>query len=491
MDTGENHQKETMEQRIYREKVDRGSRASWLPLSLGVLDSQKDSKDKSANLEEIKRSYYGKAVRFLQDLNGGRDRPAGGKGQLVFMPCMTSELSAIYFFADNPDIFPFQEGELTQDNKEDLKEIFERLDQYFDDQEEEITLQNVHDIFREFVESQPVEINTEPGENNKNFPLHCTSAFPKNYWLTTSLEGRMFFQGDVPPFTGAVDDNKLVSVKAGTKPKKKGSAPATELTNKIGISFARLEKEGIHVEHLEPEDEAIHNGMLSLWKEGNTLVSVPQIYRAAVKNKNRKPTEKEVQNIIESIERMRKTDVVYDNKASAAQFKQPEFRAAANLIYAETFFGSKPAEGQRPDKDCVIINGKIIKYCVQFVGDNPFPVYKWAEAKNQVQSYPMAMVATNINKSWTTIVLETALNERVGAIKAGRISNKIIYENFFKKARLLTQKDGTPYKAMSKRKAQLKKTTRNILDQYIKTGFITSYTEEKTGNSVSGIIITA
>ena len=321
--------------------------------------------------------------------------------------------------------------------------------------------------------------------------VSIASASPKNYWRTTSLESRMFFQGDMPAFTpsekGSIKDGDLIQVPAGSI--KKGSEKI-ELTNKIGISFARLEQEGIHIAHLKPEDEIYHNAMLSLWKEGNALVSVPQIYRAAVKNKNKKPTETEAQNIIESIERMRKTDVFYDNRTSATEYGQPEFRVTSNLIYAEIFAGSISAEGNTPDKDCVIINGKIVKYCVHFIGDCPFPVYKWAEAKNQIQSYPMAEIATSINKNQTTLVLENALLERITTIKTHKdepkISKKIIYENLFESARLLTQPDGKPYKALSKRKAQLKKYTRMILNDFVKNLFIKSYTEEKTGNAVTG-----
>lgn len=302
------------------------------------------------------------------------------------------------------------------------------------------------------------------------------SYYPRELVFPTSNEATQIFGGMIKPASGSLAAMSDDEIAEALQPVNAGKKNKRMVKNSIAISFSELQKDNIIIEHLEPVDEAIHNAALSVWLAGNAGASIPMVYRALVKNPKARVTEEWAKIIKESLERMRKTDIIYDNTASAAAFGQAPHRDRANLIYAVT----REIYRDTPTEDTVYINGKAVDFYIVFI---EFPLYKWASDKNQIARHEITMITSGINKNQTTIVLEQALLKRITAMP--RISTTIVYDTLFADARLLTKPDGSAYKESSLRvrKSKLKDYARRILDSWKQTGFIKGYTEEMDGKT--------
>jgi hypothetical protein len=302
------------------------------------------------------------------------------------------------------------------------------------------------------------------------------SYYPRELVFPTSNEATQIFGGMIKPASGSLAAMSDDEIAEALQPVNAGKKNKRMVQNSIAISFSELQKDNIIIEHLEPVDEAIHNAALSVWLAGNAGASIPMVYRALVKNPKARVTEEWAKIIKESLERMRKTDIIYDNTASAAAFGQAPHRDRANLIYAVT----REIYRDTPTEDTVYINGKAVDFYIVFI---EFPLFKWASDKNQIARHDIAMLASGVNKNRTTVVLEQALLKRITAMP--RISTTILYDTLFEDAKLLTKPDGSTYKenSLKVRKSKLKDYARRILDSWKQTGFIKGYTEEMEGKT--------
>lgn len=268
-------------------------------------------------------------------------------------------------------------------------------------------------------------------------------------------------------------DNITRTVFTGIEPKVKTPVPVGEkqkqvVNTYVGINYDKLNGITIHsAQALTPYDQEVHDAILSLYLAGNEYITNRMIYQTmtgASPNDITKASgisKKSLDEIDDAITKLMYSIIVIDASEEASAFGYEMFKYDSTVLAAERITAK--------------LNGSAPVECLHLLR---VPVlYSYSDRKGQISRVPIGLLNTPGRKTRENIELQGYLMRRIEAIKRGAISNSILYDTIFKTLQI----DETSNPA--KKRGQVRKNAQDILNRWVKDGYIVSYHEEKRGNT--------
>ena len=261
---------------------------------------------------------------------------------------------------------------------------------------------------------------------------------------------------------------KLVSVALERKGSKK------QIDTMVSINFDEMKAQGVEIygsKELTTFDREVHDAITTLAVEGeNEFITLQMIFRTM--NPRAKLTTKQAENISHSVTKMMYSRLVIDASKEAAAYGFESFKYNGYLIPAEKVTAS--------------LNGNIVE-CIHLF--RVPPLYDYADRKNQVGRVDIKLLdSPDISKTEETIILQGYLLRRILTMKnpGNKQSNNIVYDTIYKQLSIDAPSDG----ALRKKKADVRKKVKQLLDYWKKEKFIKGYTENKKGQEMYSVTIT-
>ena len=263
-------------------------------------------------------------------------------------------------------------------------------------------------------------------------------------------------------------DGHPVSILVGKQGSKK------EIATMVSINFDEIEKRGVEIfgsKELSMYDREVHDAIATLCVEGENRWITPQmIYQTMTGDPEARLHTKQTEAINNSVTKMMHSYIIIDATREAQAFGFDNFQYDGSLIPAE--------------RVTVTLNGNTV------VGIHLLripPLYEYAERKGQIGRADIKLLNSPLNKTEETAVLQGYLLRRILAIKNphNKQSNHIVYETIYKQLEISAPNDN----ALRKKKIDIRKKVKAILDYWKKVGFIKEYEEAIRGQSIYSIII--
>lgn len=261
---------------------------------------------------------------------------------------------------------------------------------------------------------------------------------------------------------------KLVSVALERKGSKK------QIDTMVSINFDEMKAQGVEIygsKELTTFDREVHDAITTLAVEGeNEFITLQMIFRTM--NPRAKLTPKQAEAISHSITKMMYSRLVIDASKEATAYGFESFKYNGYLIPAEKVTAS--------------LNGNIVE-CIHLF--RVPPLYDYADRKNQVGRVDIKLLdSPDISKTEETIILQGYLLRRILTMKnpGNKQSNNIVYDTIYKQLEIDAPSDG----ALRKKKADVRKKVKTLLDYWKKEKFIKGYTENKKGQEMYRVTIT-
>lgn len=294
----------------------------------------------------------------------------------------------------------------------------------------------------------------------ENPTLAVRTVTPKEHLTTTDkVTGTAFdIENDL------LYTKKLIAVGVERRGSKK------EINTLLSISFDEIEKHGVQIDNkkLTPFDREVHDAITTLFVEGgNDVMSVEMIYRTMIGKPKARVMPKQAEAISQSIAKMMRTLITIDASQEAAAYGFDSFKYRGNLLYAEMAIAS--------------INNNVID--ALHVIKEP-ALYTYANKTNKIGRVEMKLLDTPLNKNEETIVLQGYLYRRILAIKHGQ-NKSIVYDTVYKQLDIQAPSDG----ALRKKKADVRKKVKQLLDYWKKEKFIAGYVENTRGQEMYSVTI--
>lgn len=228
---------------------------------------------------------------------------------------------------------------------------------------------------------------------------------------------------------------------------------------------------------LSTYDKSIINGVTSLLECGNAVFSIPMLYHAMTGKPNPTVDDQLFEELGGRLEKMRRMmlsiDLTEESRASFISDENGDPLDIQNLTIEGYLLPLNKLSG--------VINGK--KTELFQLLDSP-PLYTYSKLKHQLASVPISLLSAPVNNNSTTIPLKTYLLQRIELMKNKNNNiraNNILYESIYAE---LGDAD-----ANKTRKMRIRGYTTTILDYFIEKGYITRYSEYKSGRSIAGVTI--
>lgn len=176
---------------------------------------------------------------------------------------------------------------------------------------------------------------------------------------------------------------------------------------------------------------------------------------------------KQAEAITQSITKMMHTLITIDASQEAKAYGFDNLKYRGNLLYAEMAIAS--------------INNNVIE--ALHVIKEPV-LYTYANRTNRIGRVDMKLLDSPINKNEETIILQGYLYRRILAMQHGQ-NKSIVYDTVYKQLSI----DAPSAAALRKKKADVRKKIKTILDYWKKEKFIKDYSENKKGQEMYSVTI--
>lgn len=253
---------------------------------------------------------------------------------------------------------------------------------------------------------------------------------------------------------------------------KKGSRK--KIDTLVSIDFDEMEAQGVEItgsKQLTTFDREVHDAVVTLNVEGENEYITPQmIYQTMTGNPEARLVNRQAELISESTTKMMYSGLFIDASQEAAAYGFDSFKYKGHLLPAEKITAS--------------INGTVVE-CLHILRTPP--LYDYANRKKQVGRVSIKLLNTPISKTEETATLQGYLLRRIMTIKNpnNRQSPNIVYDTIYKQLEIEAPTDG----ALRKKKADVRKKIKTILDYWKKEKFIKDYSENKKGQEMYSITI--
>jgi len=196
-------------------------------------------------------------------------------------------------------------------------------------------------------------------------------------------------------------------------------------------------------------DKRICCAIASLYNEGNTIVTLNQIYKVAT-GTNTTPNSNQRKKVYDALSKMRKTSIYIDTKFEGLNYPNQE------IVYDGSVISF--------DRVTSKINGGISDAAIRILSEPP--LIKFARDRNQITTIDIKYLGTPINHTELSLAIEDYLIQRISHAKRGNSPKKILLKTLYQNIGISENKD-------KKHKAYQKLDP--ILSHYQKTGFISGY----------------
>ena len=222
---------------------------------------------------------------------------------------------------------------------------------------------------------------------------------------------------------------------------------------------------GIAINRLEPEDRQVLDAIVTVWENGERTTTIQTIYQIITKNpRSRLTPEKEE----ELLNRLRKLSLSYI-KINAAEESQ---------YYGGVLKDQMEGTIISITLDTSYVNGALTYNTVHILDLDRSPVYRYAKIKKQIAAVPFKYLDTkSANKNRETTLIEDCLIDKIESIE--HTGDTILIRTILDSAGI--HEEGQ--KDFKKKRQRTLKKIQAILDGYITTGYITSYTINSKGRS--------
>ncbi|MDE5767842.1 MAG: hypothetical protein K2H82_00435 [Oscillospiraceae bacterium] len=234
-----------------------------------------------------------------------------------------------------------------------------------------------------------------------------------------------------------------------------------DLNTIFALDFEELEKIGnLTFKQLTPFEKRVYVAAGALQKAGNNYISATQIYKQ-MGGKGR-PAPNQIKKIIESCEGMSRIRMTINNDEESEKYNYPRFKGSFYLFPAESV-------------ENVEINGKSVDYCLHFLKDE-LPLFKIARLRKQITRYTPEQYALPFSMTNDNILLDDYFRSRIARMKRDKekkkpYNNKMLYATIYENCEINTPK----------KRYDVAKKFRKLLDHYQETGIIAGYQEQQDG----------
>ena len=233
---------------------------------------------------------------------------------------------------------------------------------------------------------------------------------------------------------------------------------------------------------LAPEIRAVHDAVISLYLEGNVHITPDMIYSTLNGNNTTRQVPAGFKKFLtEAMNKLMYTGIKIDASEEAKAFGIQNFQFKGYVLPMTYSLAT--------------ING-VTRECWKIL-EKP-PLLSFAERKNQIASCEISALDTGLYTTPENITLTHYLIDRVlimqnqaeHAKKARgkskpKVNTSIAYDTIYKYLGIKAPNEN----ALKQEKAKVRKKVKDILDVWVKTGFIASYGEILDGKKITGVDI--
>lgn len=231
---------------------------------------------------------------------------------------------------------------------------------------------------------------------------------------------------------------------------KRGSKKPVDIL--YSLDFTKLENVSI-TRKLEPYDKRVYLAIAALYNDGYDVMSVQQIYSAMGYTGRMSATD--IKKINTAISKMNGAHLYIDNLAEAKAYKYDRFKYDGVLLPMERIQA--------------IVNGQTAEAAIHIFREPP--MVSFARERKQITTVDIKLLDTPLSKTNANIEIEDYLIEQIAHIKKGKVRNKMLYDTIYKNAGVKTKKQ----------RQRAPEKIRQLLDHYVKCGYIAAYKEVSDG----------
>lgn len=219
----------------------------------------------------------------------------------------------------------------------------------------------------------------------------------------------------------------------------------TKVTTYVTVNYEGLDKAKVDgVKWLEPFDWEVLNAVHSLFKAGNSFITINQIYRTMTGTTGEKPAPAGLANQINnSLTKLMYTQLGIDATEEAKAFGYAVYKYDSSFIV-----------GQRGEAK---LNGTL----TTGVFIHALGLLGYADMKNQIARVPIQVLDTPLRKDATSLSLQGYLIKRIEGIKSG-LANKILLETLLDDLNIIKKQDIKGRALTPSEKMQRKRVVENI-----------------------------
>lgn len=252
--------------------------------------------------------------------------------------------------------------------------------------------------------------------------------------------------GTIDKVSNTTFANKLTVAIQAIAVEKRGSA--TPVNTYVSINYdglARAKIEG--VKWLEPFDREVLDAVHTLFKAGNTFITVNQIYRVLTGKKGEEQAPKALANDIwQSINKMMYTQLSIDATEEATAFGYSVYKYDSPMIVAE--------------KVEIKLNGTL----TTALKIHALGLLGYAEIKNQIARVPLRIRDTPIKKNKEIINLQGYLERAIEIRRNSRLNNTILLDTVLDDLCIIKKTDTQGRALNNAEKLRRSKAQKNILN---------------------------
>lgn len=223
------------------------------------------------------------------------------------------------------------------------------------------------------------------------------------------------------------------------------------------INFDELGDDVTITKMLLPFDKRVYIAVSALFNAGNEVITLTQIFYAM--GYTSKPAPKQLTKINDSITKMNKARISFDNEEEAAKYKYNHFKYDGSLLPME--------------RVVAIVNGKPTEAAIHLFREPP--LMSLAKERKQITSTSVKLLQSPLSKTDANLLIEDYLFTTISRKKKGKNKHcRMLFKTIYTHAKITTKKQ--EQRATDKFK--------EYLDHYQKEKFITRYAMKKDGITV-------
>lgn len=401
-------------------------------------------------LDRFRNSLYFDALTSLYD-----KQPQDAEGNIIlggFELDVIREQAAVYFFALHGTVDPLTAGSIPPAQREELSGIFDRLFAFYEQRAEEIGKDAIKygATLSAFIRHENPEQSTAEAieQTAKNYPSVITKHISGLNFPVDKVNSNLW-RG--LPLTAEEQEEISIEIDTATRKNKRKGHHA--LIN-VAVDYSALD--GVKIDReLNEYDFRLMTAAGTLIDAGNNITTLSAIHEAMGNTGN--PSSDQIEKIMDSLTKQRKTDVSIDStKENAVNKGYPVYVYSGSVMP----FDSIKA----------FVDGKMTEAAIRFLA--PPPLYEFAKGRSQMTTIKQEVLQSPVNKTAANLAIDNYLLERISHMKNNsKLSRKILYSTLYEKCHIETR--------MQRSRARGK--IRTFLDHYKKTDFIKGYKEVEDG----------